>query len=98
LVPVIGAFAFPLAYSVPVPELSAPLEEMVQIIGFAKSTMKFSAPILTGVKSEEMRQLTQVEETRPSLSGRSCSAISALYDLNTTRIKTRRITKLSTKP
>lgn len=80
------AFAFPLAASGPDHGPSDPLGEMIQIITLIKSTMDFSAPILTGAKSSEMSQSTYVEETDLVLSGFSCSAVSALYELNITHI------------
>lgn len=81
------AFAFPLAFSARAQAISDPLEEMIQIIGLIKSTMKFSAPILTGVKSNEMTRLTHVSENAPGFSTPSCPAISTLYELNVNRIK-----------
>lgn len=81
------AFAFPLAFSARAQELSDPLEEMIQIIRLIKSTMEFSAPILTGVKSNEMTQLTHVSECIWGFSTRSCPAISTLRELNANRIK-----------
>jgi hypothetical protein len=52
------AFAFPLAFSLPNHGSSDPLEKMIRIIWLVKSMMKYSVPILTGVKSNEMSQLT----------------------------------------
>ncbi|CAG8257864.1 unnamed protein product [Penicillium salamii] len=80
------AFAFPLAVSGPSQEISDPLGEIIQIIFLVKSTMKFSAPLLTDTMTDEMTLLTYVEESNPSLSDSSRSAISKLYELNNTRI------------
>ncbi|KAI9041858.1 NADH-ubiquinone oxidoreductase subunit B [Aspergillus affinis] len=80
------AFAFHLAVSGPGHEISDPLGEMTQIITLIKSTMNFSAPLLTDAKSDEMGQLTHVEEASPGLSEISRSAISNLYGLNTTHV------------
>lgn len=76
------AFAFPLAASGPTHNISDPIGEIVQITKLVKSTMSFSAPLLMHTKTEEMSRLTYIEESNPSLSDSSRSALSKLYDLN----------------
>ncbi|KAK9854904.1 NADH-ubiquinone oxidoreductase subunit B [Penicillium brevicompactum] len=76
------AFAFPLAASGPTHNISDPIGEIVQITKLVKSTMSFSAPLLMHTKTEEMSRLTYIEESNPSLSDSSRSAISKLYELN----------------
>lgn len=82
------AFAFPLAFSTEAQELDPPdaLEEIIRSIKLIRSTMTFSAPILTGVKSDEMTQLTHISENAPGLSTHLDPGISALHEINATRI------------
>ncbi|CAI7601738.1 unnamed protein product [Penicillium bialowiezense] len=80
------AFAFPLAVSEPIHDMSDPLGEIIQIITLVKSTMSFSAPLLMHAKTEEMSRLTYVEDSSPSLSDSSRSAILSLYEVSNTQI------------
>lgn len=80
------AFAFPLAVAGSASKLLDPLEEFVEIIRLIRSTMNFSAPILTDTKSDELSQLTHVEATNSVLMGASCSAIVKLHELNVIHI------------
>ena len=81
------AFAFPLSIPASARESPEPLEEMIQIIGLIKSTMTFSAPILTGVKSDEMAQLTHVNENHSGGPQCPCPPISVLYEINANHVK-----------
>ncbi|CAG8295046.1 unnamed protein product [Penicillium salamii] len=80
------AFAFPVAVSGPSQEISDPLGELLQIISLVKSTMRFSAPLLTDTMTKEMIMLTYVEDSSPTLSDSSRSAILKLYELINTSV------------